>query len=295
MEKIRLFVFEMRLFLRRLVFNVIRLFSEKLSEKYRGYARRARVNFGRKAVRKGWNEILKNGLRYFVESPEFRRDLILSTADNDVVLQIYKRYACKVTSFSNEEVELVAKCRKFNNVNIVDLIPFKNLLFSSAIDNRKDVIKLFYKNTCYGETRSELANELIVMYSDDPDFIFWLVMNDSAFVLRQYFVENILSKTFVTPEEENRFKQFVEVVGFRGIDLNFKKRNALLLRMRQYMERPIDIEVWEECLLNYEDVITIKKYIRTYGIRSEKGLQNLLDKNDYWIIDSYKKWKQFGQ
>lgn len=287
MEKMRLFFLNIRLFFQSWLHFTISFFNECLGLKYERHIRTTLDNYACKAIRNGWTEILLKKMNTFCKSPKFRRELIVSEQSNKVVLALLKELRKGSESFiAEKELELLVCCRKFYNVDDKDLYPLRKLLLSSSLDNKKDIVKLFYKNSECGEMNDELALDVIKMFEDDFDFIVWQASHESSVVLKNYFIEKALSMP-VDEKLKKDFEGFVCLSGFDGCTVKWHGVSELLLNMRPYLWRIEDLEVWESYLLDAELLSTMKTQILKYGIKTQVGISKLIELNNDVIIDAY--------
>lgn len=287
MEKMRIFFLNIRLFILFCLYHVISVFNKNLGKKYKRYIKKSVEKYACKAIRNGWTEILLEKMDIFCKSPKFRRELIVSEQSNKVVLALLKELRKNSENFIVEaELELLVCCRKFYDVDDKELYPLRKLLLSSSLDNKKDIVKLFYKNSERGETNDTLALEIIKMFVSDFDFIVWQASHESSVVLKNYFIQRALSMP-VDEKLKKDFNGFVKSSGFAGCTVKWEGVNELLLNMRPYLWRIEDLEVWESYLLDAELLSTMKTQILKYGIKTQVGISKLLELNNNVIINAY--------
>lgn len=287
MEKMRIFCLNIKLFFQSCLYYIISFFNERLGLKYKRHIRTTLENYACKAIRKGWKNILLEKMNTFCKSPKFRRELIVSEQGNDMIIALLEALRKNSENFIvGAELELLVCCRKFYNVDDKDLYPLRKLLLSSSLDNKKDIVKLFYKNSERGEMNDELALDVIKMFEDDFDFIVWQASHESSVVLKNYFIEKALSMP-VDEKLKKDFEGFVRLSGFDGCTVKWHGVSELLLNMRPYLWRKADLELWESYLIDAELLHTIKTQVLRYGIKTQVGISKLLELNNNVIIDAY--------
>ncbi len=286
MERISLFLFNVRAFFQSLWYVLLRLCSKKVSERYLKHIDKTEAKFGIRAIRKEWHLVLCVRMRYFALLPEFRRELILSKL-NDVLILDMLRFIDR-DDLSLEEVKMIALNRRFNKSGTDRLSWFKSKLFCSELENKLEIIKIFYKSSEASESSAVLSDNLLKLIGNDLEFLYWLAISkDASATIKRAFIRKITAGD-VSNDSKSKLRSFVEKVGLKDCDIeNLNGYSELLLDIRQYLTRPEDVEIWEYYLLKGKNPEIIKLNVRRYGIESKNGLKMLLELNNTKIIDAY--------
>ena len=284
MEKLSLFAFNLRAFFQALLCVIIRIFSVKVAKRYLNHIDKVDEKFGIKAIRKGWGSILCLKMRYFVQLPGFRRELILSKLPDEYILDMLR--SIKLAQLSTDDFVMIALNRSFKETGTANLNWFKRALFGLTIENKKEIIKYFYKNSGEGESSDLISELLLEDFEDDFEFIFWHVLNGGSNTIRKFFIKKLVSG-IANDKTKEQIKLFAENTGLGGCEFEKKSYSELLLGVRPFLTRKEDIEIWEHYLLKGKNIEIIKPQVRKFGIQSKKGLDMLLELNNKDIIDAY--------
>lgn len=184
MEKLILCAFNLRVFLQQVICFVISFIYEDLGNVYRRHICKTCEKFGIKAIRKKRYLILSEKMRDFCKFPDFRRELILSELPSSFVVDMV-HIAIEESCLLQSDIELIAVNRNFSETEAERLQKFKYKLLLYDFKNKKEIIKIFYKNSDFGEKDDAISQKLIEIFSDDLDFICWLASKGSSPVLKK--------------------------------------------------------------------------------------------------------------
>ena len=286
MERLSLFFFNVRAFFQSGLYVLLRLVSNSVSEKYLKHIDKTEEKFGIKAIRKEWCLALSAKMRYFALLPEFRRELILSKLNDLFVIDMLR--SIDVEHLCLDEIRMIALNRKFSETGTDRLSSFKSKLLRSDLENKNEIIKIFYKNSKASESSHVLSDNLLKLIDNDLEFLYWLAISKNASAsIKRTFIRKITAGD-VNKEAQSKLRTFVEKVGLVDCDIeNLNGYSELLLDIRQYLTRVEDIKIWEYYLLKGKNPEIIKLNVRRYGIESKNGLKMLLELNNKDVTDAY--------
>jgi hypothetical protein len=290
MEKLNFLTFKAKVIILAVLAAVFANFSKKTEKKMRKTINDAWKEFSLKCVRNSWKDLLEANMHIFCKIPEFRNALIRSQLSNYYVLRMLRDLYTsnkQENIIGKDEIEAIATCRKFDDVDFSALYPFRKVLLKSDIDNKKEIVKIFYKNSGCAESSEELCTILLHLFLGDQDFICWLAMLEEKPFFGKYLVKNIITSGDYSGENKKLVCDLIAEKGLKDMGLVELGYTKALLDIRPLLTRKSDIDIWECCLIKEVTPWMAVKEIQKYGIHGVEGLKELLKKGNTDLIAAF--------